>query len=152
MPDSQQAPALDTEMIDVEAVPSTNSAVDEVVPAMALRGGALEEEFDDDEDDDEGQNEDEVELGCLVPMTGDWDVDLSVGKVGGAPRWLDPASPLSYDDVACAICGMTMSFLLQVRPFNARRALADSRTDELARRRPAPCRGTHSLHLCLSLF
>ena len=105
-----------------------------ISPVMRLKGGAPEgvaevadpidvgllsladaDDEDDDEDDD-GMDEDEVELGCLEPIKeGEaWDVDMAVGKVGGKPVWLDPESPLSFDEVNCGVCGHLMSFLLQV--------------------------------------
>lgn len=105
-----------------------------ISPVMRLKGGASEgvvEEadiidvgplslVDDDEEefdeDDDGMDEDEVELGCLEPIKkGEtWDVDMAVGKVGGKPVWLDPESPLNFEEVICGVCGHLMSFLLQV--------------------------------------
>lgn len=117
--------------------------------AMQLRGGATVEDVaeDDEEDgasegagggsdesdyDDEEIDEDEVELGLLRPMPAvreEWDIDYAIGKVGGLPRWLDPRSPLTPEDVQCGMCGKTMSLLLQVnspddeRPHAAARSL-----------------------------
>lgn len=81
---------------------------------LRIRGGASGELEFEEGDELDGMDEDEVELGCLAPMTSDWNVDLAVGKVGGKPKWIDPSSPLEFKDVECAICGSTMSSLLQV--------------------------------------
>merc|ERR1719487_1191812 len=117
--------------------------------AMQLRGGATIEDVaeDDEEDgasegagggsdesdyDDEEIDEDEVELGLLRPMPAvreEWDIDYAIGKVGGLPRWLDPRSPLSPEDVLCGACNRAMSLLMQVnspddsRPHAAARSL-----------------------------
>lgn len=88
--------------------------------AMRIRGGGdsvmgeVNASNDYEDEDDEGEDEPEVELGVLKALSGEWDVDLGVGKAGGLPRWLDPSSPLSPNDVTCSKCSSIMSFLLQV--------------------------------------
>ncbi|GAA5827890.1 hypothetical protein JCM11251_007718 [Rhodosporidiobolus azoricus] len=90
--------------------------------ALRLRGGATVEDIDDEEEDegdeeeydDDEIDEDEVELGLLQSMPEYWDVDYAVGKVGGLPKWLDPRSPLGFEDVTCGSCERAMSLLLQV--------------------------------------
>lgn len=97
--------------------PTATSSVEETTDVLRIRGGASNEMELDDESDEDGQDEDEVELGCLVAMPDDredWNVDLAVGKVGGKPSWIDPSSPLTYADVTCGSCGGYLSFLLQV--------------------------------------
>lgn len=120
---------------------------------LRLRGGAEGAESDE-EYDDEGEDEDEVELGLLKAMPESWDVDLGVGKVGGVPRWIDPTSPLSLDDVTCSKCGEPMSFLLQVRrsSFSESPALLTlgSFAGQLSRRRTTSCCEPSPLHLHLS--
>lgn len=113
--------------IDVEHIETVADQVE--AEAMRLRGGAADdaEEYSDEEEHDD----DEVELGLLQPMPTEkeWDVDFAVGKVGGLPKYLDPRSALSPNDVECGVCGGTMSLLLQVnspddtRPHAAARAL-----------------------------
>lgn len=128
VPDEDHIPDSDTDSQVVAAsmamdaredLPSradeTDASMEDGEEELRLRGGAEGGESDE-EYDDEGEEEDEVELGLLKAMPENWDVDLGVGKVGGVPRWVDPASPLSFDDVACGMCGEPMSFLLQVRP------------------------------------
>ncbi|GAA5862083.1 hypothetical protein JCM3774_006167 [Rhodotorula dairenensis] len=144
------------ETVQVPSGAATPMSLDEsdsegagALDAMQIRGGATVEDVaedaeeeegsegagddeDDSEYDDEEIDEDEVELGLLRPMPAtreEWDIDYAIGKVGGLPRWLDPRSPLSPDDVQCGACGKTMSLLLQVnspddeRPHAAARSL-----------------------------
>ncbi|KDE03276.1 hypothetical protein MVLG_06233 [Microbotryum lychnidis-dioicae p1A1 Lamole] len=114
-------------------------AVDEQADALRLRGGAAddvemesgeEQEYSDDKDFDD--DEEEVELGLLQPMSArdkEWNIDFAIGKVSGKPVWLDPRSPLEKSQVACPKCGKTMTMLLQVnspddtRPHAAARSL-----------------------------
>ncbi|KAJ8291956.1 hypothetical protein OF846_004739 [Rhodotorula toruloides] len=134
---SLDSPPPDDVMIDEKAASEVDTpmSLEESqqvgeVPAMHLRGGAtiedddgqedsveLDEVDEDEESDyDDEIDEDEVELGLLQPMPEkkeDWDIDYAVGKIGGVPRWLDPRSPLTPEDVECGACGKTMSMLLQ---------------------------------------
>lgn len=90
---------------------------------LRLRGGSIAAngedatEFDDEDDE---IDEDDVELGVLRSMPSDWDVDFSVGKVGGLPRYLDPSAPVSPENVACRSCGSVMPLLMQVSSSGAR--------------------------------
>ena len=121
---------------------------------MRLRGGG-ESEHEDESEYEEGEDEDEVELGRLRSMPDEWDIDSALGKVGGLPTWLDPASPLEHHHVACAVCHDSMSLLLQVSPrldtqtlINAH--LVPHRAAQLARRPPTTRRRAHPLRLRLS--
>jgi hypothetical protein len=137
-----ESPREDVEDIPIDTdlrVDSQNleDAAADAQVAMRLRGGAtVEEEEEEGDCDSEGEDEDEVELGCLKAMSATWDVDLSVGKVGGVPRWIDPESPLRVEDVTCSACSSVMAFLLQVRPLSLPQDdILMSGIDELAGRR-----------------
>ncbi|KAK4052334.1 hypothetical protein OIO90_004415 [Microbotryomycetes sp. JL221] len=130
--DTHSSNATD-ERLSVFGLPQTGGTSQDL---LRLRGGASEhglmsidqfakdgqdhEEEDEDEDEDGLDGEDEVELGLLREMPDDWDIDLSVGKVGGLPRYLDPRSPLSVEDVACGQCGKVMPLLMQTQAARAR--------------------------------
>ncbi|KAM0786150.1 hypothetical protein ACM66B_006958 [Microbotryomycetes sp. NB124-2] len=102
---------------------------------LRLRGGSAAMDVDpgaeqgapDDEDDVDENDEDEVELGVLKPIPDNWDVDFSVGKVGGIPRYLDPRSPLAVEDVKCRKCGAVMPLLLQINSPDDSRPHAQAR-------------------------
>lgn len=132
--------------------------------ALRLKGGGGEAQMEEDvaevqeeaeEEEDEEYDEDEVELGLLKPMQVGWDIDRAVGKVGGAPVWLDPLSPLRREDVVCSECGGTMPLLLQVRFLACScsprllKSTFSSYPAQLARRHSSACRCTHYLRLCL---
>jgi pre-rRNA-processing protein TSR4 len=78
---------------------------------------------DSDYDEQEDAPQGDVELGFVVPRADETDAALALhaladwgvwdgGKVGGAPRWLVPASPLP--SLPCAACGVPLSLLLQI--------------------------------------
>ncbi|KAM0747495.1 hypothetical protein T439DRAFT_328733 [Meredithblackwellia eburnea MCA 4105] len=136
MVDSDEDVATDLMSVDdLPEIPAEGQEEGEhTAPSMVLRGGAGivedEQEEDDDDYDDEEIDEDEVELGCLKPMpeTGDWDIDVAVGKAGGVPIWLDPRSPLNHGQVRCGICGGNMVLLLQLNSPDDSRPHAAART------------------------
>lgn len=117
--------------------------------ALRLKGGGGEAQMEEDvaevqeeaeEEEDEEYDEDEVELGLLKPMQVGWDIDRAVGKVGGAPVWLDPLSPLRREDVVCSECGGTMPLLLQLNSPDDTRPHAAARTIYVFACRQQSCR------------
>ncbi|GAA97242.1 uncharacterized protein L969DRAFT_606840 [Mixia osmundae IAM 14324] len=84
-------------------------------PNAALRESGRGGDDDDEDDEDEQEGLTGVELGFAEPIEKSLDPVAMVGKLGGAPLWLNPALPLSPDMTQCGVCrSRAMRFLLQL--------------------------------------